>query len=272
MFFLPDKILIAKGGLKTMRLTDTHAHLHFHQFEKDLQQVLEKLDSHNFSFVVNVGIDVEDSKKALSLSQKHEKLYCSVGVHPHEASNVPDNFLQVFEELLEHKKVVAIGECGLDYYRMLSSKEQQRKVFEAQLKFAKDVDLPVIVHVRDAYDEAYEIISRVGLPTRGGVVHAFSADEEWALKFVELGMYIGVGGPITYPNNHKLRRAVMTVGIENILSETDCPYLAPQPIRGKRNEPIYVRFVVEKIARILDMDIEDVAETLVKNAEELFIP
>lgn len=254
-----------------MKLTDTHAHLHFHQFEKDLDQVLQKLDSHNFSFVINVGIDIEDSKKALSLSEKHDKIYCSVGVHPHEASNVPENFLQAFEELIEYKKVVAIGECGLDYYRMLSSKEQQRKVFKEQLKFAKDVDLPVIVHVRDAYEDAYEIISRVGLPTRGGVVHAFSADEEWAMKFVELGMYIGIGGPITYPKNHTLRRVVATIGIENVLSETDCPYLAPQPVRGKRNEPIYVRFVIEEIARILDMNLEDVAAVLASNAEELFM-
>ncbi|WP_165274478.1 TatD family hydrolase [Thermotoga sp. Ku-13t] len=255
-----------------MRLVDTHAHLHFHQFEKDLDQIIKKLDSHKFAFVVNVGIDVEDSKKALALSEKYEKLYCSIGIHPHEAGRAPEDFLHTFEELLKNKKVVAIGECGLDYYRMLSPKELQREVFEKQLKFAKDVDMPLIVHIRDAYEDAYEILSRVGLPTNGGVVHAFSADEEWALKFVELGMYIGIGGPITYPNNHTLRRVVRVVGIENILIETDCPYLAPQPVRGKRNEPIYVRFVVEEIAKILDMDIEDVAETTVKNAEELFKP
>ncbi|MGB9790022.1 MAG: TatD family hydrolase [Thermotoga caldifontis] len=253
-----------------MRLIDTHAHLHFHQFEKDLDQIIKKLDSHKFAFVVNVGIDVEDSKKAIALSEKYEKLYCSIGIHPHEASGAPEDFLHTFEELLKNEKVVAIGECGLDYYRMLSPKELQREVFEKQLKFAKDVDMPVIVHIRDAYDEAYEILSKVGLPTSGGVVHAFSADEEWALKFVELGMYIGIGGPVTYPNSHTLRRVVRVVGIENILIETDCPYLAPQPVRGKRNEPIYVRFVVEEIARILDMDIEDAAETIVKNAEELF--
>lgn len=254
-----------------MKLVDTHAHLHFPHFEKDLDQVLERLNSYNVSFVVNVGTDVEDSKKALSLSEKYEKLYCSIGIHPHEAAKASEDFLQVFEQLIGNNKVVAIGECGLDYYRMLSPKEQQRKVFEEQLKFAKDVDLPVIVHIRDAYEEAYGILSRIGLPTRGGVVHAFSADEEWALKFVELGMYIGVGGPLTYPNNHVLRRVVRVVGIENILSETDCPYLPPQPLRGKRNEPIYVSFVVEEIARLLDMDVEDVSQILVKNAEELFI-
>lgn len=255
-----------------MRLVDTHAHLHFHQFEKDLDQIIKKLDSYKFTFVINVGTDVEDSKKALALSEKYEKLYCSIGIHPHEAGRAPKDFLHNFEELLKNKKVVAIGECGLDYYRMLSPKELQREVFEKQLKFAKDMDMPLIVHIRDAYDDAYEILSKVGLPASGGVVHAFSADEEWALKFVELGMYIGVGGPVTYPNNHTLRRVVRVVGIENILIETDCPYLAPQPMRGKRNEPIYVRFVVEEIAKILDMDIEDVAETIVKNAEELFKP
>lgn len=255
-----------------MRLVDTHAHLHFHHFEKDLEQVLQKLDSYNFAFVVNVGIDAEDSKRAVSFCEKHEKIYCSIGIHPHEAARVKDDFLEDFEKLLSNKKVVAIGECGLDYYRMLSGRDAQRRVFEAQLEFAKEIDLPVIVHIRDAYAEAYEIISSVGLPTKGGVVHAFSVDEEWALKFVELGMYVGVGGPLTYPNNHTLRRVVRTVGIENILSETDCPYLPPQPARGKRNEPVYVRFVVEEIAKILDMDIEEVSQVLVNNAEELFMP
>ncbi|MCX7813198.1 MAG: TatD family hydrolase [Pseudothermotoga sp.] len=254
-----------------MRLVDTHAHLHFHHFEKDLEQVLQKLDSYNFAFVVNVGINIEDSKRTVSFCEKHEKIYCSIGVHPHEAGKVNDDFLENLEQLLSCKKVVAIGECGLDYYRMFSDRDQQRRVFEAQLKFAKEVDLPVIVHIRDAYAEAYEIINRVGLPMRGGVVHAFSADEEWALKFVELGMYIGIGGPLTYPSNHTLKRIVRTIGIENVLSETDCPYLAPQPVRGKRNEPVYVRFVVEEIAKILNMNLEEVSERLVNNAEELFM-
>ncbi|AEH51100.1 TatD family hydrolase [Pseudothermotoga thermarum] len=254
-----------------MKFADTHAHLHFPHFEEDRDQLIKLFPSKGVEFVINVGIDVEDSKKAVELAKKYERIYCSVGVHPHEAGKVKPDYLEKLEELTKEKKVVAIGETGLDYYRNFSSKEDQTKVFKEQLLLAKELDLPVIIHIRDAYEDAYKILSEIGLPTKGGVVHAFSADSDWALKFVQLGLFIGIGGPVTYPKNLSLKSVVRAVGIENILTETDCPYLPPQQLRGKRNEPSYIRLVLEEIAKILDEDVEQVAQITLANAKELFL-
>ncbi len=277
-----------------MKFADTHAHLHFPHFEKDLDQLVRLFPYKGVEFVVNVGVDVKDSKKALEVALKYDRVYCSVGVHPHEASKVEPGYLEKLEQLCKEQKVVAIGETGLDYYRNLSTREDQVRVFKEQLMLAKELDLPIIVHIRDAYEDAYKILSDIGLSTKGGVIHAFSADGEWALKFAQLGFFIGVGGPVTYPKNLSLKyaqlgffigvggpvtypknlslkSAVRLVGVENILTETDCPYLPPQQFRGKRNEPAYIRLVLEEIAKILDEDIEQVAQATLQNAMELFL-
>ncbi|KUK20238.1 MAG: TatD DNase family protein [Pseudothermotoga sp.] len=257
-------------GDEIMKFVDTHAHLHFPQFKDDLDKIISLFKSKQIEFIVNVGIDVEDSKRALELSKRSENIFCAVGVHPHEAEKVEKDYIKQLEKLAKDDKVVALGEMGLDYYRNLSPKEEQLKIFREQLILAKELDLPVILHIRNAYDDAYKLLSQIGLPGPGGVVHAFSADTEWALKFVRLGAFIGIGGPITYPKNHSLRSVVRVVGIENILSETDCPYLPPQQFRGKRNEPAYVRIVVEKISEILNQNVQKVSDVLLGNAKELF--
>ncbi len=253
-----------------MKFADTHAHLHFPHFNHDLEQLIKSFPSKGVEFVVNVGIDVKDSEQALALAIKYERIYCSVGIHPHEASKVESDYVEKLEKLSKHEKVVAIGETGLDYYRNLSSHDDQKKVFREQVILARELDLPVIIHIRDAYEDAYRILCEIGLPSKGGVVHAFSADSEWALKFVEMGLFIGIGGPITYPKNVTLKSVVRAVGLENILTETDCPYLPPQQFRGKRNEPSYIRFVLEEIASILNEKIDHVARVTLENAKELF--
>ncbi|MBT1247978.1 MULTISPECIES: TatD family hydrolase [unclassified Thermosipho (in: thermotogales)] len=246
-----------------MRFVDTHAHLHMKHFDKDRKEIIEKLN--DFPFLVNVATNIEDSYLSLSLAKNYKKIYATVGVHPHDSKDVSKDYLGVLEKLAKDEKVVAIGEIGLDYYRNISPFEIQQKVFTEQLILAKELNLPVVVHIRDAYEDAYNIIEMIG--HFNGVIHAFSGDNEYALKFVKLGFFLGIGGPVTYKKNENLRDVVRLVGEENIVSETDCPYLPPQPFRGKRNEPGYVRFVVEEINRVLG---EDVSETLVKNAAELF--
>ncbi|WP_041081678.1 TatD family hydrolase [Thermotoga profunda] len=253
-----------------MRIVDTHAHLHFSHFKGDLEHLVGRFSSDGIEFVINVGIDVDDSTESLNLASKFSSIFCSVGVHPHEASKVERDYIQKLKKLAESPKVIAIGETGLDYYRNFSSKEDQKRVFQEQLLLAKELDLPVIIHIRDAYEDAYEMISKIGLPNAGGVIHAFSADTSWALKFIEMGCFIGIGGPLTYPKNISLKNVVRAIGIENIVTETDCPYLPPQQFRGKRNEPAYVRFVVEEISRILNEDPKEISTQLLQNARELF--
>jgi TatD DNase family protein len=250
-----------------MNLVDTHAHLQLKHFEKDREEIIKRFENDGISFLVNVGINVEDSKISVEFSKKYEKIFCSIGVHPHDCKDAPENYLEELEELAKNDKVVAIGEIGLDYFRNFSPKEIQQKVFTEQLLLAKELKLPVIIHIRDAYEDAYSILESFGPFEKGGVIHSFSADSEWALKFIKLGFYLGIGGPITYRNNKVLSDVVKMVGEENILTETDCPYLPPQPFRGKRNEPAYVKYVVEKINDIIGYDVSDV---LLKNAIELF--
>ncbi|APT73894.1 hydrolase TatD [Thermosipho melanesiensis] len=246
-------------------MVDTHAHLHMKHFNKDREEVIKKFKDDGILFVVNVATNLKDSVSCIELARKYNKIYATVGVHPHDSKDVPKKYLEKLNNLAQNFKVVAIGEIGLDYYRNISPVEVQQKVFTEQLILAKELDLPVIVHIRDAYEDAYNIIEMIG--HFKGVIHAFSGDKEYALKFVKLGFMLGIGGPVTYKKNENLRNVVRLVGEENIVTETDCPYLPPQPFRGKRNEPSYVKYVVEEINRILD---NDVAETLVKNAAELF--
>ncbi len=252
-----------------MRYADTHAHLHFPKFKKDIDEVVERFKKSGGEFLLNVGVNLEDSRKAVEVARKYG-FKASVGIHPHDSKDVPADFVQILSELIQDETVVAIGECGLDYYRNLSPRDVQKEIFQAQIDLAAALNIPLVVHIRDAYEEAYEILSSSQLPDPPGVIHAFSADSEWALKFVKLGFLLGIGGPVTYPKNEELRRAVRAVGIENILTETDSPYLPPQKFRGRRNEPSYVIHVIERVAEVLGEDPEVVGEKTLENALEVF--
>ncbi len=252
-----------------MGYADTHAHIHFPRFKKDLDDVVKRFKDTGGEFLLNIGVNIEDSKKALEYAKKYG-FKAAVGVHPHDSKDVDEHFLEHLQDIIKDVDVVAIGECGLDYYRNISPKDVQKEIFQSQIDLAAMLNMPLVIHIRDAYEDAYEILSCSDLPDPPGVIHAFSADREWALKFVKLGFFLGIGGPATYPKNHYLREAVKAVGVQNILTETDSPYLPPQKLRGRRNEPSYVRFVIEKLSEILDMNYEDISKITLENALEVF--
>ncbi|QTA38587.1 TatD family hydrolase [Thermosipho ferrireducens] len=250
-----------------MRLVDTHAHIHMPHFDNDRETIIQKFENDNMEFIINVGTDLDDSRICVELANKYKKIFASVGVHPHDSKDTDNEYLNRLKKLAVMPKVVAIGEIGLDYYRNFSPKEIQQKVFAEQLLLAKELNLPIIVHIREAFEDAYNILETIGIPEKGGVVHSFSGNTSWAIKFLKLGLLIGISGPVTYRRNHSLRETVQKIGENNILPETDCPYLPPQPVRGKRNEPVYVKYIFNQINDIIG---RDVSEILIQNAVELF--
>ncbi len=253
-----------------MILADTHAHLHFNRYFADLEDVISRFREAGGTFLLNIGTNLEDSKKAIEIAEKFG-FKAAVGVHPHDSKDVPEDFIAVLRKLASSPDVLAIGETGLDYYRNLSPKNVQIEVFKSQIELALDIGKPLVIHIRDAYEDAYEILKSSHLPDPPGVIHAFSADKIWAKKFVDLGFVLGIGGPVTYPKNHHLREAVEYVGVENILTETDCPYLPPQKFRGRRNEPAYVVYVLEELSRVLKMSIDEISLKIIENVNRVFL-
>ena len=249
-----------------MKLVDTHAHLDFPQFEGDRAQVLEELRRQGMA-VVNVGVDLRSSQASLELGRANGHVFASVGFHPHDAKAFTAEVEKRLEELAK-AGAVAIGECGLDFYRDLSPRDAQVRAFRAQLRLAKRLDLPVILHERAAWEAFLQVLSEEG-PVRG-VVHAFSGDEARAQEVVRRGLYLGIGGPVTYPQNGRLRQALAWVPLDRVLLETDSPYLPPEPFRGQRNDPTKVRIVAETIARVLRRNLDEVAEITWNNACRLF--
>lgn len=258
-----------KMSLSEVPLVDTHAHLHMRQFDHDRRAVYER--SAALAFILNVSTSMKDVRSAVEVTTQLENCYAAVGVHPHDAKDVSRGYVETLKKYAEsHDKVIAIGEIGLDFYRNFSPRETQEKVFAEQLMLAHELDLPVILHIRDAYLETYDIIEAVGVPRRGGVVHAFGGDVEWAKRFVELGFVLGIGGPITYPKNSLLREVVKVIGVEYVVTETDCPYLPPQEQRGRRNEPAFVSSVLKIISEVVSQDIRSVAEKITSNVQRTF--
>lgn len=250
------------------KLIDTHAHLHMKHFDSDRTDLYKR--TRQLKFILNIATSMEDIYDTLSVSKILENTYAAIGVHPHDSGKVPNDYLDTIESLVKReKKVLAIGEIGLDYYRNLSPIDVQKKVFAEQLMLANYLKKPVILHIRDAYEDTYEIVKSIGAE-HGGIVHAFSGDEKWAKKFVKLGFKIGIGGPVTYPKNDLLRSVVKILDVGNIVTETDCPYLPPQQYRGKRNEPAYVQYVYEQIVELLNLELDDLYDKIWQNVKEIF--
>lgn len=239
-------------------------------FDEDLVDVLDGAEHEGIEYIILVGFDIESGKKAISIAEHDERLFVSLGIHPHDASSMNDHVLDELRHLARHPKVVAIGETGLDFYRNLSPRESQIKAFRAQLELAEELRLPVVIHDRDAHEPAVEIVAERGKNLAGGVMHCFSGDAALAKKVLDWGFYISIAGPLTYPNAEGLRSVVKEVPIESILIETDAPYLAPQPRRGKRNEPAFLRFVAEALAHVKGLSLEDVDRITSLNAKQLF--
>lgn len=250
-----------------MKLVDTHCHLNLIENKED---IIKNFKKNNMEYVIEVGINVENSFETVELANSYENIYCSVGIHPNDSSNLTNKDFDTINILSKNEKVIAIGEIGLDYYREYTTKKEQFRSFEVQLNIAKENSLPVILHIREAYDDALNLIINEGLPEKGGVVHCFSSDWKTAKKFLDLGFYIGIDGPITFKNNHKLVEVVKNTPIEYILPETDSPFLTPVPFRGKKNNPLYVKYVIEKIAEIKKINPEELSKILLENSKKLF--
>ncbi len=251
------------------KLIDSHAHLDFPQFDSDRDSVIRRAYEAGVAQIVNPGTDLASSRRAVSLAERHAGIFAAVGVHPHDAVTLTDETLSALAQLADSSHVVATGEIGLDYYRDLSPRKQQRQAFSQQLAMARSLGLPVIVHIRDAHEDAMRILEREGREMRG-VLHCFSGDLDVARRAVALGWYVSVAGPLTYPNARRLRSVVSQLPVERLLVETDCPYLSPQARRGKRNEPAHVRWVAEQLAETLGIPLDKVAEVTSGNARELF--
>lgn len=249
-----------------MRLFDTHAHLDFPQFDADRVLLLSAMRDHGV-YALNVGVDLQTSEASLRLSSENPHIFPACGFHPHEAKGVNAEALTRLEEVLR-RGAVAVGECGLDFYRNLSPKDAQIGAFRAQLRLAKKLDLPVILHERAAWPEFIAILREEG-PVRG-VVHAFSGDLPKAQEALSLGLFLGIGGPVTYPRNEGLRQALRKVPQSRVLLETDCPYLPPQNFRGQRNDPLKVKYVAEILAGLWGLRPEEVAAITFENACRLF--
>jgi TatD DNase family protein len=261
-------------------LIDTHCHLYFDSYDGDRQAVLTRAGAADVERILAPGIDLASSRAAVDLAETHAPVYAAVGVHPNSALTWEPGTLDALRDLLEDDKVVAVGEMGLDYYRDRAPKSIQRRVFRDQLALAGEERLPVVLHVRNASPEDRACIADLLtileemrptlLEDRPGVVHSFSGNLDEALKLVELGFFIGITGPVTYPNADALRQVVANVPLEHLLIETDGPFLTPQPRRGQRNEPAYVAYVAEKIGETRRLSPKLVAEETTKNAKRLF--
>ncbi len=255
---------------KLLSLVDSHAHLDNDQFKDDLDQVLKNADEAGVKQILTIGCDLQSSAKSVALAGSYSCIHAAVGIHPHDATEATPEGLALLETLASAPKVVAIGEIGLDFYRDRSPRDQQREAFRQQIKLARSCDKPIIVHDRDAHAEVLQILREEGAEQVGGVLHCFSGDLEMAKACLDLGFYLSFTGNITYPKNEGLREVVAGIPIDRILIESDCPYLSPQPFRGKRNEPAYVKLTAEKIAEIKNLTLADVSRVTNRNAYDLF--
>lgn len=251
-------------------MIDTHAHLEMTQFDGDREDVIKRALDAGLSLIVDVGSDLTGSKTAVELSRKYDFIYASVGIHPHEVKEITPAVYEEIKKLLAEPKVVAVGEIGLDYYKNHSPRDVQQREFINQLRLAKEFKKPIIVHSREAKEDTIKILKNECASEIGGIMHCFSADEDMAKQCIDMGFYISFAGPVTYPNANKLRMVVKSIPTSRLLTETDCPYLAPQQVRGKRNEPAYVRYVAEKVAEVKGLSIEDIKRAIRLNVYNLF--
>ena len=248
---------------------DSHAHIQLDRFDSDRSLVIERAKNSQVSIILVVGFDISTSHLAVELADRYDHIYATVGLHPHDAKRFTPQTLREIALLAEHPKVVAFGEMGLDYHRNLSPKSVQKRVFEEQLDLATQLDLPIVVHNRNAFDDILSILENHSQLT-GGVLHCFSENTKSMDRVIDVGFHIGIGGPITYKKSQDLKQVVKVMPADSFLIETDCPWLAPQLRRGKRNEPAYITEIATKIAELRQVTIESVGQTSSQNFRKLF--
>ncbi len=247
-------------------LTDTHAHLNFKQFEKDRERVIKKALEGGVEKIINVGTNLKSSRESVELSKRYKNIYASVSLHPIDVEK--EKFDEdIWLNLAKKEKVVAVGETGFDFYHQ-SNREKQKEIFKRLIEIAKRVKKPLVLHSRESDREVLNVLKESNLSLRPGVIHCFGRDFAVAKQFLDLGFLISYTGNITY--NRERASSVSGVPLEKIMLETDCPFMSPQPFRGKRNEPLYLKYIAEKIAEIKGVSFEEVEKTTTKNAKELF--
>ena len=249
-------------------IIDSHAHYDHKRFAPDQDILLKSMPGKGVGFIINVGCDLSSSQSSIKLAEKYPHVYATVGVHPHDAKTLTPAGLETLRQLCKHEKVVALGEIGLDFYHDFSPRDTQREWFKRQLQLVEELDMPVVIHSRDAADEVFDIISNSRM--RRGVLHSFSGDAALAREYVKLGFHIGISGVVTFDKSGQLQNAVAAIPLENILLETDAPYLTPAPHRGKRNESHYLIHVAAEIAKIKGLETNTVCLQTTKNVKTLF--
>ena len=254
-------------------IIDTHAHLDDERYNEDLDEVLANAKKNGVEGILIPGADINDLKKAQEIAHSNENIYFAAGVHPYHHEQYDEKILR---EFLKDEKCIAVGECGLDYYRLPDSQEDkkaekiaQQEVFKAHINLAKSVNKPLIVHIRDANDDSKRVLIENSAKDVGGVLHCYNASEH-LLSLANDGFYFGIGGVLTFKNAKNLVDILAKIPLDKLVVETDAPYLTPQPYRGKRNEPAYTKYVVEKIADLLKKDVKDIENLTTNNAKRLF--
>lgn len=257
-------------------MIDTHCHIDFNAYDDDREAILQRAADAGVTRIINPAVDVVSSAAIVDQASRYPQVYATVGVHPNSSAVLDDHWLDTLRQLGRGPNVVAVGEIGLDYYRDYSPKDAQHRAFEAQLALAAELGLPVIIHNRDAHDDIMPILESwaAALPPgqreRPGVLHSFSAPETIAERALAAGFYLGFTGPITFKNADSLRRIAARVPLDRLLVETDGPYLTPTPHRGKRNEPAYIPLIVERLAGLQQVSVDEMAAQTTQNAERLF--
>ena len=249
---------------------DTHAHYDDDAFDEDREDLIKAILESDIKRIVNVGANLKTSRNSIDLANKYDLFYAAVGVHPDDCDEVDDAGIDKLREMSREKKVVAIGEIGLDYYWHKDNPDIQKNAFKRQIELAQELSLPIIIHSREAARDTMDILAETNAGVNSGVVHCFSYSPEIALEAIKLGFYVGVGGVVTFKNAKKLKETVERIPLEKIVLETDCPYLAPVPFRAKRNSSLYLEYVVEEIAMLKQTDPETVKEITYKNALDMY--
>lgn len=250
-------------------MIDTHSHLFEEDFDIDRDDCVKRCKEFNINKVIIVGFDYYTNRKAQEMAKKYDIFYPTAGIHPEYANKDYNEKINELKEFIKNNKVYAIGECGLDYYWSVEFKEEQKILFEMQINLAIENDLPIIIHCRDAIKDTYDILSKYKGRIKG-VMHCYSGSLEMAYEFIKLGLYISLGGPVTFKNAKEPKEVAKNIPLDKLLVETDCPFLAPTPFRGKRNESSYVTLVAKEIADLRKISYQELEEATEKNTKELF--
>lgn len=249
-------------------LFDTHAHLNDPAFDEDRAELLETFRDAGVGMVMNVGCCLASSKDCIALAERYPWIYAAVGTHPDSADEVSEEVLEAYRQMCRHEKVKAIGEIGLDYYYETIPRQVQQRAFRMQMALAQELDMPVIIHERNAHEDGMNIVRE--FPKVTGVFHCYSGSAEMARQLVNMGWYIGFTGVLTFKNARKAVETAQRIPLERIVLETDCPFMAPEPYRGKRNHPGYLMQMAQKLAQIRGLDVEEVIRVTTENAKRLY--